>query len=354
MALKDTLRKASQKSMSQKPIVYTQFVNQMDVQEAKFQENYRHLYKNVSGAWFSFGDEQQMRRELQNIGSFAMGRKVIAGIDPNLEMGSSNFISGANGLYSYKQNEVALHTDVTEDYFSTTMFHELLHAYQEKKGITLTNDYPSIEQCLTAEKIAEAETAAWDKVLYATCILSSSHKYAMTSDDVREIMKKDYVGLQRKTAQDFNIPFDEKEFKKNNVMYRLQQALIESRGNYDEAQRKMVGQEIKRLMNEGEHKDTDHQWNHFYNEQAVRNTIYRGEAKKLSQNGNAHAYNKMLKYYHDMYGLSAKDIRAVQLPDHLSEKLSQLRMTMDQEPLQANIQPQSHISHDIQNRNRGR
>ena len=106
MALKDTLLAASlgatmiaginieAKETVAPPITPQQMqtLSPAEIQEMNFQKNYRHLYKNVDGAWFSFGDEKKLRQFLYDIASFPMGRELIAGLPENLEFGSTNFI----------------------------------------------------------------------------------------------------------------------------------------------------------------------------------------------------------------------------------------------------------------------
>lgn len=107
MALKDTLLVASLgatmvscnhadfhgfQSEKIKRVPHHLRVSNPETQEQRFQRNYRHLHDNVSGAWFSFGDEKTLRESLYKISSFPMGREIIAGIPPNLEFGSTHFI----------------------------------------------------------------------------------------------------------------------------------------------------------------------------------------------------------------------------------------------------------------------
>ena len=191
MALKDTLLAASigatmvagthadtpQSVASSTKPAQTRSMSKAELQEINFKKNYQYLYKNVDGAWFSFGDEEKMRQALYDIGSFSMGREVIAGLPENMEFGSTHFIQFS--LYggfdviddSLKMSTRALGKTTNMDTNGTfvsvkdVLFHELMHAYQKKQGIILVDQHPSVDEAMHSFKLSEAETAAWNKVL---------------------------------------------------------------------------------------------------------------------------------------------------------------------------------------------
>ena len=316
-----------------------QTLSPAEIQEMNFQKNYRHLYKNVDGAWFSFGDEKKMRQTLYDIGSFAMGREIIANIPENMEFGSSNFMpSKIIGGFDLADNSLNMNTNYIDGYtFDTTgtlidlrgiLFHELLHAYQKKQGIALVDDHASIDELLHAQKLIEAETAAWNKVLNTTTQLSSTNSYFLRPEEVRDLMHRDLVAEERKEWEDIGMKKDfntrqEAHFKKTDSRYLLQQALIACNGNYDLAQKKLVAEEMKNLMN-----STVSEWHNNYNKQALTVIATLCVSKKISEHGNPTAYKKMLNYYKKTYGLNPQDIPNTQLATEHTDTIAKFKAEM--------------------------
>lgn len=338
MALKDTLLAASlgatmvagtnteAKETTIPPMAPQQVQNlsPAEIKEMNFQKNYRYLYKNVDGAWFSFGDEKKMRQALYDIGSFPMGREVIAGIPENMEFGSTNFMppfegkdqqgnvtkNTYGGVYNFTTNSLVMNTDLLQDNIKSddlinnteALFHELLHAYQKKQGLILL-DNASVDESVHSQMLIEAEAIGWNLTLAATRAFTSGDYY-MDPFQVRAIMQADLISFARHKTQKEGKTFNEKEFKENDFTYQLQQSLIACKGNYDLAQKKMVGQCIKHAMTNKFKK-----WKELYENQAVTGTENLLKDKKISKNGNPAAYQKMLKYYQDRYGLTPSDIK---------------------------------------------
>ncbi len=329
-----------------------QTLSPAEIQEQRFQQNYQHLYNTVRGTWFSFGDEKLLRDGLHKIGSFPMGRKVIAGIPPNMEFGSTNSMPNATyrnangtiredkygGFYNWRDNKLTINTEILDSdslYYSCRtdlLFHELLHAYQRQNGIMML-DKPSIEQSLISQKVIEAEAAAWNDVLQATQhitddfslrILPADGPYYLTSQQVRDLMRRDLVAEERNNCHDANVSFNATEFKKTDPVYRFQQALIACRGDYSAAQRKMVGDRIRERI-----KENETSWATFYNAQAILSTLELCQMGRVSKNGNSAAYNRMLQYYQDQYGVSPRDITRINFNPQHRKAIDTLRSNMD-------------------------
>ena len=329
-----------------------QSLSPAEIQEMNFQRNYRHLYNHVSGAYFSFGDERELRDSLYKIGSFPMGREVIAGIPPNMGFASTNFMPDATcqdakgtiqediyaGLYNWRDNKLTINTEILDSdslYYSCRadfLFHELLHAYQRHNGIMML-DNPSIEQSLISQKVIEAEAAAWNDVLQATQritddfslrMLPAEGPYHLTSQQVRDLMRRDLVAEERTLCHETGVRFNATEFKKTDPVYRFQQALIACRGDYSAAQRKMVGDRIRERMQE-----QDTPWATAYNAQAIRSPWELCRLGRVSKNGNGAAYNRMLRYYQDQYGVSPRDITRMNFNSRQQEAIDIIRSDMD-------------------------
>lgn len=367
MALKDTLLVASlgatmiagtnteAKETVAPPITPQQMqtLSPAEIQEMNFQKNYRHLYKNVDGAWFSFGDEKKLRESLYKISSFPMGREIIAGIPPNLELSSTHSIPSfsykdGNGniqkdtylaLYNWLDNKIDVDTSILDSDSSyhalrtDMLFHELLHAYQRRNGIMML-DNPSIEQSLLSQKLIEAEAKGWNDVLQETQRITSSSivllgpsegAYHLTTQQVKDLIHRDLVAEERQFCKEANISFDEVQFKKEDAVYRFQQALIACRGDYAKAQQRMVGEKIKEQMAE---ENTN--WSNIYNTQAIMATCRLCIMGKISRTGNKIAYNHMLKYYQDRYNVSSRDIMDMRLTSNQQKAVDNLKNVMDE------------------------
>ena len=315
-------------------------ISKAERQEMNFKKNYHYLYQNVDGAWFSFGDEKKMRQALYDIGSFAMGREVIANIPENMEFGSANFMptfettdENGNtqkdiygGSYNFISNTLIMNTDILEKEFepdslinaTECIFHELLHAYQQQKGISLM-DKPSVDESMHSQKLIEAEAFGWNRALAATRAFTNGNYY-ITPHEVKAIMQIDLVDIARHLSEAKGLSFNEQEFKQNDFTYQLQQALIACKGNYDLAQKKVVGQIIKESMTNCKNK----KWQNAYEHQAFEVTKTLSQDGHLSKNGNPAAYQKMLKYYQDQYGLRPSDIQLT-LNAHQQKRVDNLK-----------------------------
>ena len=365
MALKDTLLAASigatmvagthadtpQSVASSTKPAQTRSMSKAELQEINFKKKYQHLYKNVDGAWFSFGDEKKMRQALYDIGSFPMGREVIAGLPENMEFCSSNMppfkTTDGNGntqkdtyggFYHLFSNVLIMNTDVLgkefESYSLTHptdfIFHELLHAYQKQQGITLLNN-PSVDESMHSQKLIEAEAFGWTRVLAATRVITNGNYY-MTPYEVKDLMQRDLVGDVRHFFEATGRSFNEQEFKQSDPAYQLQQALIACKGNYDLAQKKVVGQIIKERMTNCK----DKQWRDAYEHQAFEVTKTLSQAGQLSKNGDPQAYQKMLQYYQDRYGLTPGDIKLT-LNAYQQKRVNDLKKERGESPV-SNLQ----------------
>jgi hypothetical protein len=359
-----TNTEAKETGMSDNTSSQTQVLSKEEIQEMNFQKNYRHLYKNVSGAWFSFGDEEKIRKALYSLSTFPMGREIIAGIPNDISLGSSNFMSSNQvGSFRVDTNALNLNTSyVDQTTFDNTgvavstkdvIFHELLHAYQRKKGITLMDQYPSIDELLHAQKLIEAEAAAWNKALALTSNFSKNKSFYLTPKEVREAIKQDLVAKERNFWKRMRMEdkFDKKRqevFKKTNPSYCFQQALIACRGNYHLAQKRIVAQEIKKLMNQ-----ENSCWTENYNKQALGVTSFLCSDGKVSEHGNPVAYQKMLDYYKKNYNLKPQDIENKQLKNMHADKISLLKSEAKRLHLYSDAQNMTN-THIAQRNNSGR
>ncbi|MBR5129655.1 MAG: hypothetical protein IKV03_00310 [Alphaproteobacteria bacterium] len=350
MALKDILLAASigatmatgtnteakETSVSDNTSSHTQTMSEEEIQEMNFQKNYRHLYKTVSGAWFSFGDEKKIRQALHDIASFSMGHEVIAGLPEDMSLSSKNFMpSNVYGALHIGDNSIILNTSYVDDTFidksigiasslPMTMFHELLHARQRKDGITLMDQQPSIDELLHAQKLIEAEAAAWTRVLAITDNFSSTGSFYLTPYEIKDLMQRDLISEERnrwkKNGEEHKFDKRREEiFKKINPAYTLQEALISCHGNYHLAQKKLVREEIKKLMSQNGH------WAQFYNKQILGVASFLCSEGKVSKQGNPVAYQKMLDYYQKNYGLNPNEINNNNLKDRYADKIEELK-----------------------------
>lgn len=317
MALKDTLLAASlgatmiagtnteAKETVAPPITPQQMqtLSPAEIQEMNFQKNYRHLYKNVDGAWFSFGDQKELRDILYDIGSFSMGRQVIAGLPEGIKLGSTNFIFSYQkaGSYNARTNEVKINTRIMDEKNASLgtmkefIFHELLHAYQKAQVVPKNL---SVDECIYADKLGEAEAYAWNMVLTATQKCCGG-KYHMTKEQAQQLMKRDIIEEIRSSKEkDIDTGIYE--------VHQLQQSLITCRGNPEKAQKHMVAQIMKSLMNGDELIMPG--WNEVYDNQAIHNAKYYSESGQLTTRGNPQGFQKMMDYYQKQYGLTSKDV----------------------------------------------
>lgn len=300
----------------------------MKYREADFRKNYRYLYDNLSGAWFSFGDEKLIRDALYKISKTPEGREIIALLPDKTKVASSNFVAAEkDALYQKVDGSITLNTDAisssNEEQVVRILSHELRHAVQDRLGLWVKSGL-SVEQSIINNKLLEAETHAWDLVrgLSASCL---DEDFA-DRKNLKEFMERNLVAEERELCKDIGSRFDEADFKKTNEHYLFQQALRQTKDVY-KAQTKMAGYYIKCLMGD-EEKQIDPNWRDAYDRQALNHVVIQLEENKLTKTGDPKAFNRVLSYFQNRYGLKRSDIDKCNLGEQGASYYGQIKSTI--------------------------
>ncbi len=294
-------------------------VAQNNNSQMSFLKNYNHLYKNIDGAWFSFGDEKLIRKALFELKNVPIAQKIIAELPENINIGSTHFLrEDLSGAYDNSSQTV----NVLSDAISSTpsqkkdkltvpeiLFHELYHAYQDGKGLILS-DKPSMDEVLISQRLIEAEAHAWTNVLQETRKISSNGTYSASPEDIKNFMKKNIIADKEKEMIKMGLekmsPRYKTLFKETDPTYCFQQCLIACRGHVQKASHLMATKRMRYFLN-----NENQEWTESYNKQGL--IFIEDFAKKgnLSKNGNAAPFNRMLDYYHKKYGLKTDEMTQI-------------------------------------------
>ena len=261
----------------------------MSYNQEAFERNYQYLMNNMSGAWFSGifskGDEAKMKEALIEIAKMPEGRELISQLPPNFNIGSTNWIfnSGIGGQYRLEDKDIEINTSSTLGITPTVLFHELRHAVQDvHKLINHDNKGFSAEQAMCADKLCEAETAAWERAMFAS---TQNPQWETTKTDPNDIK-----------------------------LYNS--CLKQCNGNAEKARKMMVGQLIPEYMSKEGGRDIGN-WRIVYDAQAYNNAIETGKAGHLTTQGNQKEFDKVLDYYSKEYGIDKRKISKANICDEV-------------------------------------
>ena len=265
-------------------------LSQSDKHHIRFLKKYHQLYCEADGAWFSFGDEKQLRKSLTELKSVPMVQKIVAELPEHISIGSTYFLrddlSGGYSSDNGRVNVASQHISKEEQQrkkgkiiTAEVLFHELFHANQNGRGLIVLNN-ASMEEIIVSQQ------------------------------DINRFMKKDLIAEEQEKLikSDLGIMSSRyrENFKQENATYCFQRSLISCHGDLDKACHHMATQRLRYFLT-----NQDQEWTESYHKQAI--LMIEEVAKKgcLSQNGNKKAYDNMLAYYAKTYGLSPKEMQKI-------------------------------------------
>ncbi len=254
--------------------------------------NYRRLQQNISGAWFSFGDESLMKETLAELARTPYGQNVIANLSPRMQIESTrSFSSDVEGVFFSDQGKVSLNSKTMDDKMPIqTLFHELLHAKQHHLGEMETKGM-SAGQVMVRSLVAEAEAEGWDRLFR---VMNQSFKTNRPDkEQISKFMRMDLLSVAKRKFPNLN----EDAFRKTNPVYLFQQELIEADGNLYQAQKSYVGAEILDCMaafSDPDSRDKNERWKAYYTAQAMDYTTRAMKKGHLTQQGNIQTFHQHL------------------------------------------------------------
>lgn len=281
-----------------------------------YENNFRSIYENISGAWFSFGDEALMKKAFHEFASSAHGQQTIANLSPDVEIESGRMgkSRGVMATFLMSENGVRMNSSVLQERslpdVVSSLSHELLHAKQERLGF-MDMDGLTPRQAMKQGLLLEAETASWDMTLGCTNMLfKTTHP---KKEDVRDLLAK--------SPQELEQFFDEKRAlllqsgcskqdadSAMGLLRNFYSDLKQSNGSVYAAQKKSVGRTMNFLMNSDEMQNSmKRDWKSTYEEQSLNNMS--ADTSRFTSKGKP---NKNADKYHDYlkkeYGVSADQI----------------------------------------------
>ena len=313
-------------------------LSQSDKQHMKFLKNYNRLYHEVDGAWFSFGDEKQLRKSLLELKQVSKAREIISQLPERVNIGSTYFLMGdlAGGYVSDDASVNVDSSSISQEkekrakgqlITAEVLFHELFHANQDECGLIVLNN-ASMEEIVVSQRLIEAEAHAWTNVLHEMRKASANDTYQLSQEDINRFMKKDLITAeQEKLKKEGNGDMSSRYreyFKKESATYCFQQSLIACRGDLEKACHHMAAQRMRYFLS-----NQDADWTNSYHQQAVRMIKKVAKEGLLSQNGNQQAYDNMLAYYAKTYGLSSKEMQQVPLTTNLLNGLQEVTQKLN-------------------------
>ena len=274
--------------------------------------NFRRLLSSVSGAWFSFGDEQTMKEALKDLAKTPYGQNVFANISPKMHLESSNFMSeDMAGFFISNENKIKVNTNrIRQKKPVALLFHELLHAKQSRLGEMQTKGY-SAGQVMVRALLAEAEAEGWDRmheVMYATF-----GSCTPTKEAVAGFMRVDLIARAKKSK---GVSFDETGFKNDNPIYRFQELLKKNNGALYKSQKDFVGGEILTCMEVFSNpysNDKNASWKAVYTSQAMGYALQSMQRGHLTAKGNLTGFYQHLDRVAGEYGLARSDLTRLNL-----------------------------------------
>lgn len=313
---------------------------QSDKHHMRFLKKYHQLYCEADGAWFSFGDEKQLRKSLTELKSVPMVQKIIAELPEHISIGSTYFLrddlSGGYSSDNGRVNVASQHISKEEQQrkkgkiiTAEVLFHELFHANQNGRGLIVL-DNASMEEIIVSQRLIEAEAHAWTNVLHEMRKASANDTYQLSQEDINRFMKKDLIAEEQEKLikSDLGIMSSRyrENFKQENATYCFQRSLISCHGDLDKACHHMATQRLRYFLT-----NQDQEWTESYHKQAI--LMIEEVAKKgcLSQNGNKKAYDNMLAYYAKTYGLSPKEMQKIPATLDLVKRINEIAQKLDAE-----------------------
>ncbi len=270
-----------------------------------FEKNYRHLIKNASGAWFSFGDEKLIKATITKLAQTPHGQNIIANLPPDLELESSHFVSShLFGYFDKEIEKIALNTHLFNDKNALPLIsHELLHASQAHLGVFDVKGFAPVQVAVVG-LVAEAEAEGWDRMYEV--LQAGFGSYTPTKASLAKFLKTDYIALAKeKLGPDFN----EKMVKQTSPLYRFQQLLKKYNGNMVQAQKDFVGSEMKACMSAYPSLDNRNgEWKLRYNNQSISFMLSAMEKGYLTKKGNTPAFLSYLEKTAKKYNLKKEDL----------------------------------------------
>lgn len=288
-----------------------------------YADNYKTLYSNLSGAWFSFGDEKMLQEALHEIASTPHGQNIIANLDPNTPVGTTNFFKGGgSGLYTGGEVTMPanLGDNVGKNRLTTTLAHELLHAKQKYLGETRTDNL-SPRQLLVTGLLSEAEAESWDRAHNLTYLaFSSLHPdreqistfLAKTPEQLRADVER-YARKENIELSTENLAYAQKQLQ------AFQSFLQKNNGNLYQAQKEVVQRNIPKLMAE----NTKDGWKAFYEKQEINN-LKIAQTNWLSIEGDESIYRTHLNRVSQEYNIPISKLDVLVVSDSVQQQLAQV------------------------------
>lgn len=379
--------------------------------DQEFQQHAEKIRKNIIGHPFSIGDERLLKNAFDFIASTKRGRRIIEEVSADTKINSIDIPKErqAAGFYTPGDDKIAIERKYIKEHqnegdekkmtlfgqemrihgsearvldiimdsplnFETAkkamnemknakqvdfkaveiIWHELRHAMQDQKGLMLNNENVNVDQKLTAEKLIEAETRAWDIVNNITYefidmwhlipdtgpqvnkdleVHTNGTSYSIEGSTLKERLElfKNYDGFKAaqrsvtKTTDDGISFVVESEGNGVDRVFKygtMLQDNLRKYGDLDLAQRATVGEIIADYMKPKEsHQDS--YWLNAYNKQAINRTHF--EVGNLSSKGNEALFNKVLEYYEQEYGVAKDKIQHHNIDDSYQEKINILK-----------------------------
>ena len=244
-------------------------------------KNYSRLKSNVSGAWFSFGDEESIKKALNSLLKTKHGQNIIANIDSGISIESSNFMSDTVHATFSSDGKLRINTDkIAKEGPIIQVAHELLHAKQHYLGETEVKGF-SPAQVVTRYTLMEAEAEGWDRVhqalltIFGTIAPSKKSVELYMNKKVETVLKNEALALAQTPEGD---------------VYRFTKALYENYPDIYEAERMFVGSEITsclKAFSNDKLKDRNTKWRALYNAQALKMALHGAERNFLTPKGNS-------------------------------------------------------------------
>ena len=295
----------------------------------EFIAHYQQLWRNVSGASFSFGDTKLIRKALHEIARTPGGRELLEQVPATLPIESERtmpvdwygaYYDVTNDRMSIKSDQIKSE-DTPRGVNIETVYklrHELRHAAQDARGLNLEGREANIDQLTTVSKLSEAETRAWDNV------------NNLTESYIR-FDSQEHYNADMKTFM--NAPFG-KDYAPDEV--ELQNQLRQHNGDLLKAQKAMVAQKIVQMMSPDFMEAQD--WRRKYEWQAVQNAYTNIERKDVSEAGAPQAFDKALQYYVQEYGIKKGDIDKPNLSEPFDQAAEGLKKRVQNQPIDSKTQ----------------
>ena len=288
------------------------------VAQDKYKQKFKEQMNNISGAWFSFGDEKQLRQALYEVAHTPHGQNIIANLPDDMPIETSRFLAEhIQGLFSSTDVDIKF---PSSNVLLKPFYHELLHAVQFNLG-EFDNKGFNVEQVVANALLLEAETKGWDHI-HTTMELQFGTLHP-SQEAINDFMKKDLISVSKK---EIGKDFDEEYFKATNRSYSFQQSLRKYRGNLYEAQKEEVGKDIAACMNIDVSRASlnDQAWKSHYTNQGLKwalSSMYKGY---LTAEGDEERYQRHINRIATQYHVHPDDIDCLVISDSARKVLDNL------------------------------